>query len=293
MTSGIRWMMIWGIALAAWVAARAESASASASISAGDVGDPDVGVVLRRMSERAQAVAGATNEAYGYSLVSYHETLDASGGVKNSKEKAYEVTLRRGMTHNRLLAINGRPLNAAESQVQSEKENRWRETYAGGRGGSRMERMDQLVNEALFSRFEFALAGREPMRGHPCWILEFKPRASDLPEERLIDRVINRLHGRIWVSIADSEIVRADVETAGTLKLWGGLLGSLETFRLHLDRDRSDPGIWYNRHTEVTVRARRLFTPIHVRLREIADGLRRLGPADAEGGSEGNLKVRE
>ncbi len=241
---------------------------------AGD--DLDVGAVLRRMSERAEAVAMATNGAYGYSIASYAETLDGSGGVKTSKEKAYEVTLLQGMTHNRLTAINGRPLTPAESEVQSEKERRWRETYAGGRGGSRMERMDQLVNEGLFSRFEFTLIGRESTRGHPCWILEFRPRSEDLPEERLIDRVINLLHGRVWVSVEEAEIVRAEVGTAGTLKLWGGLLGSLETFRLHLDRDRGEEGIWYNRHTEVTVRARRLFSPIHVRLREIAGDIRRL-----------------
>lgn len=38
------------------------------------------------------------------------------------------------MTHNRLMSIDGRPLTADESAVQSEKEKRWRDTYAGGRG---------------------------------------------------------------------------------------------------------------------------------------------------------------
>ena len=78
-----------------------------------------------------------------------------------------------------------------------------------------------------------------------------------------MDRVINLLRGRIWVSVDSDEIVRADVKTEGTLKLWGGMLGSLESFQLHLDRDRSALGVWYNRHAEGTVRARKLFSMIH------------------------------
>lgn len=240
----------------------------------------DVAAVLRRMAERARAVAQDPHAGlFVYKALSAYETLDASGAVRRTKEKTYQVTLRQGMTHNRLIAVDGQPLTAEESAVQSEKEKRWRDTYAGGRGGSVMERMDQLMNERLLARFEFVVAGRERVRDKDCWVLDFHPRAGELPEERLIDRVINLLHGRIWVSVGDDEIVRATANTEGVLKLWGGMLGSLESFRLHLDRDRSDYGVWYNRHTEVTVRARRLFSAIHLRLRETASDLRPLEDA--------------
>jgi hypothetical protein len=240
------------------------------------VADVDVAVLLRRMAERAREVAKDTNlPIVVYKNLSYFETLDASGAVRRTKEKLYQVTLRRGMTHNRLVAIDGRPLTAGESEVQSEKEKRWRDTYAGAKGGSMAERMDALVNERLLSRFEFTVAGRDSVRDRPCWVLDFKPRTGDLPEDRLIDRVINLLHGRVWVSMEEHEIVRADVKTEGGLKLWGGVLGSLETFQLHLDRDRSQLGVWYPRHAEVTVRARRLFSPMHVRLREISSDVQR------------------
>lgn len=238
--------------------------------------DADVAVVLRRMADRARQVAQDTNAPIVmYTTLSSSETLDDSGAVRRAKEKVYHVSLRRGITHNRLISIDGRSLTADESAVQSEKEKRWRDTYAGGRGGSMMERMDQLVNERLLSRFEFSVVGRERVRDRICWVLDFRPQPGDLPEDRLMDRVINLLRGRVWVSVEHDEIVRADVKTVGPLKLWGGMLGSLETFQLHLDRDRSVLGAWYNRHAEVTVRARRLFTPVHVRLREVASDVRR------------------
>ena len=178
------------------------------------------------------------------------------------------------MTHNRLVMVDGRPLTPEESAVQSEKEKRWRDAYAGGKGGSMVERMDQLVNTNLIQRYDFSVVGRERVRDRECWVLDFRPHAGELPVERLIDRVLNLLRGRVWISVADDEIVRAEVRTEGTLRLWGGFLGSLESFRLHLEREPSEFGPWYNRHAEVTVRARKLFTSIHARLREIGSDVR-------------------
>ena len=237
----------------------------------------DAQAILRRMVERAQFVAGDTNRpACVYTNTSRMETLDQSGAVKRAKEKVYEVTVRQGMTQNRVVAVDGRWLTPDEIQAQSEKEKRWRDTYAGGKGGSPLERMDQLVNERLIRRFEYTVVGRERLRDQWCWVLDFRPHSTELPEDRLMDRVINLLHGRIWVSIEHDEIVRADVQTRGVLRLWGGLLSSLDTIQLALDRERSSLGVWYNRHAEVTVRARRLFSPMHVRLREFGSDFRRL-----------------
>ncbi len=260
----------WRIGFVAWWLA-----TACVQAEHAPVADVDVPALLRRLVERARAVAQDTNApVYVYKSVSMYETLDSAGAVRRAKEKIYEVTLRQGMTHNRLVAVDGRSLTDTESGVLSEKEKRWRDTYAGGRGGSVMDRMDHLVNERLMERFAYTAVGRERIRDRDCIVLDFGPRAGALPEDRLIDRVINLLRGRIWVAMDEDEIVRADVRTDGTLRLWGGMLGSLESLRLHLDRDRSPHGVWYLRHTEVTVRARRLFSLVHVRLREIGSDVR-------------------
>lgn len=239
----------------------------------------DVPALLQRMAARSKAVAEATQvPAYVFRKQSLNETLDEDGSVRRSKEKLYEVTILRGMTHNRLVSIDGRPLSAEESAALSERERRWRETYSAGRGegggGSGADRMDQIVNERLFARFEFADEGRESVRGRRCVILGFRPRAGDLPEDRLMDRVINLFRGKIWVDQEEAEIVRADVATEGVLRVWGGVLGSLERFELHLDRERSEYGVWYNRHAEIRVRARRLFSLVAMRVREIGSALR-------------------
>jgi hypothetical protein len=233
--------------------------------------------ILARMTERARQVAGDTSgPVCVYRSLSLMETLDGSGAVRRSREKVYEVTLRQGVTHNRVLAVDGRTLSEDESRAASEKEKRWRDSYAGERGGSMADRMDQLVNDELVARYEFKTVAREAIRGIDAWVLEFRPKPGDLPADRLIDRVLNLLHGRVWISVAEAEVVRAEVWTQGTLRLWGGFLGSLEFFRLHLDREPTAIGPWFNRHAEITVRGRKLFTTMHVRLREVGGDVRAL-----------------
>ena len=62
--------------------------------------------------------------------------------------------------------------------------------------------------------------------------------------------------------------------TVGAMRVWGGLLGSLEKFELHLDRERSDVGVWFNRHAEISIRARKLFSSFGMLVREVGSDLR-------------------
>ena len=72
----------------------------------------DAAAVIRRVVERAQAVGKDTNTPLAvFDKLSFYETLDSEGRVKQVKEKRYEVSVLRGMTHNRLVAVNGRRLS--------------------------------------------------------------------------------------------------------------------------------------------------------------------------------------
>jgi hypothetical protein len=241
----------------------------------------DVPALLQRLVTRSHAVADATNlPVCRFKKITLINTLASDGTLKQSKEKLYEVTVLRGMTHNRLLAVNGRDLDSTESEALSAKERRWRETYSASRAdpSTGAERMDHVVNEQLVARFDFTAVGRDRIRNRPCTILEFKPKSGELPEERLVDRVLNLFRGRVWIDDAEDEIVRAEATTVGAMRVWGGLLGSLEKFELHLDRERSDIGVWFNRHAEISIRARKLFSSFGMLVREVGSDLRPIEP---------------
>ncbi len=241
----------------------------------------EVDALMGRVAERARRVSTDTNAPiHVFDKLTVVESLAADGSVKKVTEKKYEVLLRHGMTHNRLVEVDGVSLGPEESAAQSEKEKRWRDTYSARKGGaSAADRADDVLNERLFRRFVFTATGEETIRGRRCVALEFHPKPGGLPEERLVDKVINLMHGHIWVDAEEEELVRAEAETRGTLRLWGGLLGSLDSFRIHVDRERSGLGPWFNRHLEIHVRARKLFTPVHMRAREVGSRLR-LAPGE-------------
>lgn len=239
----------------------------------------DAREVIRRVVARAREVSQATNApACTYQKRALYQTLAADGTVRREKAKLYEVIQERGLTRNRPIRLDGRALTDEESDRMATEERRWRDTYGDGAGGTSVRRMDDLINEELFQRFELTLSGSDVLRGRPCLLLDFAPREGDLPRERLVDRVINLLHGRIWVDIAEYEIARAEVRTEGVMRLWGGVLGALDSLQLRVEREPSDQGIWYNRLSDLHILGRKLFLPIRVRVQEMAEAPR---PADS------------
>lgn len=212
-----------------------------------DGSQPDVPAVLERLVTRARQVSALTNApTYVYEKRGLYEFRRPDGSLRHLKEKVYEVRLYRGMTRNRLIRVDSRELAPEESQRETEGERRWRSAYTAGRTAFRDERMEDVLNKDLLARFEFQFEGRELVRGRPTISLTFRPKSADLPNERLIDRVINKLEGRIRVDEGDDEIVQAEARTVGRLRLWGGLLGTLDFFQLRLDRERAASGVWYN-----------------------------------------------
>src|SRR3954454_3657732 len=63
--------------------------------------------IIRRASTRAQGAETPSNRAgYTYTKVTVTEELDASGNVKDRKERLYEVSFKGGTTHVKLLEVN-------------------------------------------------------------------------------------------------------------------------------------------------------------------------------------------
>ncbi|HMO65125.1 MAG TPA: hypothetical protein PKE47_07890 [Verrucomicrobiota bacterium] len=243
---------------------------------------PDAPALLQRMVARAAAVGSETNTlVHQFTKTSWYEKLDAAGNVTSVREKLYEVTLQRGLPHNRLVALDGRPLGPDESEQRNESERKVRNRFSASGSDRADEGVSALINDGLVARFEFTVAGREEVAGRPAVLLRFRPRSGPLPNERLADRVINLLHGTVWVDEAEAEVVRALVRTEGALRLWGGFLGALDRLEFHIDRARSPAGAWYNRQGLFLLRGRKLWETVHFRAREVAGEIREVPPAPA------------
>lgn len=251
---------------------------ATANGRAAEASLPDVHELLGRMVERARAVGSETNLlVHHFTKTSWYEKLDAAGSVTSVKEKRYDVVLFRGLPHNRLVSVDGQPLNGEESEKRTEGERKVRNRFSASGSARGDESVSALINEDLAARFDFQVERREVLSGRPSLVVTFRPKAGPLPVNRLADRVINLLHGTIWVDEAEAEVARAQVRTEGTLRLWGGFLGSVEQVEFEVGRARAPAGAWYNQHGLFTVRGRKLWETIHFRARELATDLRQGG----------------
>jgi hypothetical protein len=104
---------------------------------------------------------------------------------------------------------------------------------------------DALINEDLFSRFQFTLVGREQIAGRTALIVDFKPANKKLPVRDFKDRFINLTAGRLWVDEVDYALVKASLHLTEKVNVIGGLVGAVAKFNCTLGRERTVDGLWF------------------------------------------------
>ena len=115
------------------------------------------------------------------------------------------------------------------------------------RDPNKVDKNDILLNEDLFSRFQFNLIGREQIGGRSALVLDFKPANKKLPNNNFKDRFINIAAGRLWVDEEEAALVKADLHLTEKVNVIGGIVGAVGKFNCTLDRARTTDGLWFTR----------------------------------------------
>lgn len=151
-----------------------------------------------------------------------------------------ELTKREGKTninHVRIASAKPKPAPA----VQTPK----RQTET--KPSNRIDKNNILLNEDLFSRFQFTLIGREQIAGRTALVLDFKPASKKLPNNNFKDRFINIAAGRVWMDEEDFALTKADLHLTEKVNVIGGIVGAIGKFNCTLDRERTTDGLWFTR----------------------------------------------
>jgi hypothetical protein len=234
---------------------------------------PEAATVVIRILQRAAAVAEDT-QPYLYTKRTKVEELDGKGRVQSAKEKVYEVTQIGGVTRARLIDVNAPSTRRVTMEHEARKEEETKQRLTASKEGRQRGRFEQVLTEELFARFDWTVERREQRDGRALLLLSFSPKEG-LEADKLADRVINRLHGRLWVDETDWEVAQAEVRLAERVTLWGGLLGALDRFVLRIGRERSGEGPWFVRRVDVDIAGRKLLGAVHFRSTEEAGEFRR------------------
>lgn len=200
--------------------------------------------IIQKAVNRAEQ-AESSPGGYTYTKITMTEEFDSSGNVKERKEKVWEVTFRAGTTQVKLLEVNGHPPAEADLKKQAGNEGNLHQLLGQSKTTKGDNRENFLTSE-LAARFDFNLLGEANLNGRRTYQIGFGPKNPEPPVHRLVDRMLNRLSGTLWIDAEEFEIARAEVRLGSEVDLLGGVIGCLKKLAYRLDRTRVAEGVWFS-----------------------------------------------
>jgi len=219
--------------------------------------------IMQKVVQRAKWAEEHNPQAdYTYNQLSRREKLDGNGALKEKEEKLYEVFYIEGLMYRRLVKRNGQPLSTEEVKREQQRERDFHQQVPERkrRKAQGPQQDDVALNEELIGKYSYDLVGQETINGRSSYVMTYQPRSDDLPIRRRIDRLLNKVAGKVWVDTEDYEIVRLQIHLAGKATMWGGLLATVRKLEGEFEQMRTDEGVWFPLRIQGYLDARVLFT---------------------------------
>lgn len=226
---------------------------------------PDTAALLKRVEERLEQVNADTNR-FHYTRTNLVEEFDGSGKIRKRVAKTYLVLLCQGLPRARVVAIDGRKLSDEEQSKHRFHEERLRRGIAQEKAPD-YNKPKPWLDEDLLERFDFKIIGRTNRDGRSLVMLTFTAK-TNAPAESMIDRVITKINGALWIDEEEAEIAQVELHMTEPVRFWGGILGQLDRCDFTLQRRRSDLGVWFNHITDGVIHFRKLFSTTRYRIFE-------------------------
>jgi len=238
------------------------------------------GEIVQKALERAKSSdARVTSHDYLYNRHTVNETLDDQGRPRERKEKLFEVQLQSGLSHQKLIELNGQPIPEDELKKQSERELAQRQKQpADAKPQKVWSDTESLLTSDLVEKYNFTLAGVKQLNGRDTYVLAFQPK-SHLPVHKFNDRVLNHVGGTIWIDALEFEVARVQARLQSEVTLWGGMLGTVRTGSYTVERTRLPDGAWFDRFSRGVFEGRKLLEPMLIRTRCEFSNFRPAAPA--------------
>ena len=223
--------------------------------------------IIQKSVARAQhGEARSSEPGYTYRKVSVVEELDATGKIKERKQKVYQVSFRGGASWARLLEVNGHPPARIDIKEQTENETNARHVLGHSKGCQGNGEQNFLTSE-LVGRFDFRLVCQTNLNGRLAYQLDFQPKNPLPPTRTIFDRLLNQLSGTLWIDAEEYELARAQLQLNSEVDLLWGVVGTLKKFSYTLTRARVGEGIWLNSGSDGVFEGRKLLDPMRIKLR--------------------------
>jgi hypothetical protein len=194
---------------------------------------------------------------------------------ERGKTKAKEVVQTAHGSLDRLVAVDGRPLNAKEQQDEIQRIENLLRNPAEQKRQEQTNRKDAEQCRALFKMIPDALTFSYAGREENLMKLDFRPNPNFQPPSREA-RVFHEMEGEMWIDEAQRRLARIKGRLIGDVKFAGGLLGYLEKGgQFHVEQREVVPQQWELTLLEVEMKGRALlFKTIAVQQQEFRSDFR-------------------
>jgi len=229
-------------------------ASAARAADAGSRPLPDARTFLESVRDRLHSDRVLLAE-YTFTEKHVETKLDSKGRVKSAKTETYEVyPSDEGQIYRRLVARDGRPLDAKELAEEDQKYEARLEKRRQRSGGTdvdareardrREQQKEREIVEELFQMDDIQVAGRESVNGRSTVLVTFRPKPGYVPRTQG-GKVLQKLAGRAWIDEEDRQLVRIDAELLDPLPVGpGGIFRLQKGARAYFQRRRVNDEIW-------------------------------------------------
>lgn len=182
---------------------------------------PDGNALVRELAGKQRRWEEILNR-YTYDVDVVREELDKDDRVTKRESRRFEVFYVKGRPVRRLVAEDGRPLDAGrqakvDREVKAKVDDINQQRVALETPAVRLSQ--------ILERYDFRAVGRETIGGRPAIVLEFTALPGSRPLPR--DDVLRNLAGRVWMDEAEREVVRAEVRNTASVRLFLGLGASV------------------------------------------------------------------
>ena len=232
---GLVWAPVVAIAQPAYVDAAAGSADAAAIVE---------GALERAPRQQESAV----ELDFKYVTEGRVESLDGEGNVTRT-----ETTRRRhypleGYLYSELIERDGQPLDTGDARAERERKAEFiREARRHAARGERYDPDEMSVDfdTDLMDRYHTTFAGTDVVRGDSCWVIRFEPREGRLlPDNRRIDKALNRSTGFLWITQDGYRVARVTFEMQRPFRWLWGIAGTLRHATGQFDLQWIEPNLW-------------------------------------------------
>ncbi|HEX3877413.1 MAG TPA: hypothetical protein VHW24_10525 [Bryobacteraceae bacterium] len=178
--------------------------------------------------------------------------------------KTSQVIMIAGSPYNKLIAMNGEPLSAAQTAEQNRKVAEETDRRGNESSSAKQKRIAEYQKErhqdlALMAQmakaFDFKLAGEDTINGRRCFVLDAAPKAGYRPPTRETQVLIG-MRGRMWVDSQAYQWVKvhAEVFRPVTFGLFFARVNPGTEFTL--EQEPIQGNLWLPSHFSMTLNAR-------------------------------------